>query len=463
MSTFRMWEVFAKADEGAFFKSQNEWLLKVFIPNMKRVIKEHDIKWDKKTIVNGDDALADRLWAAAKDFFISVGVYHQDTHRVMKFSEQEVNEVLYNKVPCYMIGAGHDQRWIRIRKVEDRENRPFHLYSPDANFSTDLHKKACVAYLKEPMLDGLCAPLIEDYMGRKATSHTPTEMAAAMEHAMNLRDAQRLVGRPDVWTVSVGTAETDQAQVAAANAEWGVRPGHQDGRMVSILTEMTTNNSMLNKSLHYRTYGNVFGNLCGAIFGGHAGGTEGTAILQTAYNIQGACLYGSCWALNFPFHLKWQSTTTRELLWIQSILSQALSRNSNLIYMNNLFANAGPGTDQLYWECAAHALATESSGGNPWGAATCRNKFTDYATPLESRFYHEVSESSFRMRLTRAQAEELCQKIVAKYEELIPIDNYGKKLQEVYDMDRIVPRQEFVDHYRKMRDELIAMGVEFVY
>ena len=162
-----------------------------------------------------------------------------------------------------------------------------------------------------------------------------------------LRDAQRLVGRPDVWTVSVGTAESAQAQIAAGNPVWGVRQSHLDGRMVSILTEMTTNNAMLNKSLHYRSYGNVFGNLCGAIFGGHAGGTEGTLVLQTAYNIEGACLYGSCWALNFPFHLKWQSTTTRELLWLQSVLSQAMSRNSNLIFLNNLFANAGPGTEPV--------------------------------------------------------------------------------------------------------------------
>ena len=86
------------------------------------------------------------------------------------------------------------------------------------------------------------------------------------------------------------------------------------------------------------------------------------------------------------------------------------------------------------------------------------------ATPLESRFYHEVSESSFKSRITRAQANEMCQKIMEKYEKLIPIDNYGKKLQEVYDMDRLVPRQEFVDHYNRMRDELHALtGLEFVF
>lgn len=130
MSTFRMWEVFAKADEGPFYKDQGEWMLKSFIPNIRRVVKEYNIKYDGHTIVNQDDDLADRVWAAAKDFFVSTGVYNQDTHRVMQFTEREVNEVLYTKRPKYLIGAGHDQRWLRVRAVEDKERRPFHLFSP---------------------------------------------------------------------------------------------------------------------------------------------------------------------------------------------------------------------------------------------------------------------------------------------------------------------------------------------
>ena len=463
MSNFRMWEVFGKALDGPFYRDQNEYIIKRFIPIMRDVIKKYEIKWDRETVVNTDDKFADTVWNAAKEFFIRVGVYHQNAHRVMEFSEEEVNEVLESLEPEYTVGAGHDQRRLGIRSVEDGVHRPFHLFSPDANFSTDIHKKACMAYLKEPLLDGLCAPLLEDFMGRKVTSNAPTEVAAAMEHAMNLRDAQRLVGRPDVYTVSVGTAETDQAQIAAANPSWGVRPQHLDGRMVSILTEMTTNSQMLNKSFHYRSYGNVFGNLAGAVYGGYAGGIEGTLILQTAYAIEGACLYGSIWTLHFPFHLRWQSTTTRELLWLQSVLSQAIARNSRLSFFNNLFANAGPGTDQVYYESAAHALAIEPSGGHPWGCATCRNKFTDRATPLESRFYHETARASFRNRISREKANEICIKLLEKYEENIPIDNYGKTIQEVYDMDKIVPRQEYLDQFKRMKEELVELGVEYPY
>ena len=53
--------------------------------------------------------------------------------------------------------------------------------------------------------------------------------------------------------------------------------------------------------------------------------------------------------------------------------------------------------------------------------------------------------------------------IMEKYEKLIPIDNYGHRIQEVYDMERIVPRQEYLDQYNRMRDELNKLGVEYAY
>jgi len=463
MSTFRMWEVFEKAQTGPYCRDQNTYMLNYFIPEMRRVIKKYNIEWDRKNPINLNDATADAVWNAAKEFFISVGVYHQDTHRIMQFSEDEVNETLATCQPRYMVGAGHDQRVIGVRKVEDKKTRPFLLFSPDMSYSSDIHKRACMAYLKEPLIDGICAPLLEDFMGNKIRSSSPLEIAGAMEHAMNLRDAMRLVGKPDIYSVSVGTAESNGAQIAAANKEWGVRPSHYDGRMVSILTELTTNDAMLNKAMHYRSYGNVFGNLCGAIYGAYAGGVEGTAVLQTVYNIQGACLYGAQWSLCFPFHMKWQTNTGKEMLWILSVNSQAVARNSNLIFLESLFANAGPGTDLVYYEAAAHALTVETSGANIWGAGTCRNKFCDRATPLESRLFMETAFASYKNRMSLDQANDIVLQLLEKYESHIPEDHYGYKIQEVYDMDKVVPRQEFIDQYKKIKGELSAMGIGFVY
>ena len=59
MSTFRMWEVFEKAESGPFYKDQPEWMIKSFIPNMRRVIKEYNIKgYDRKQERNYNDNIA---------------------------------------------------------------------------------------------------------------------------------------------------------------------------------------------------------------------------------------------------------------------------------------------------------------------------------------------------------------------------------------------------------------------
>ncbi|MGB3995596.1 MAG: monomethylamine:corrinoid methyltransferase, partial [Acetomicrobium sp.] len=73
------------------------------------------------------------------------------------------------------------------------------------------------------------------------------------------------------------------------------------------------------------------------------------------------------------------------------------------------------------------------------------------------------ARASFRNRISREKANEICIKLLEKYEENIPIDNYGKTIQEVYDMDKIVPRQEYLDQFKRMKEELAELGVEYPY
>jgi len=50
------------------------------------------------------------------------------------------------------------------------------------------------------------------------------------------REATRRVGRPGIFLQSVGTAETDTAQIAASNPIWGERLS--DGRFVPSIAEL---------------------------------------------------------------------------------------------------------------------------------------------------------------------------------------------------------------------------------
>jgi len=454
---YRLWQVMEKSKTGPIME-EKEFLQKHLVPKIAELVKKYNIKYDPKNPVPADDELADKVWAAAKELFLEVGVYNQDTNRVIYFTEDEVNEALYSAPSEHLVGEGKDARIFGHRKVED-ERPPFVIYSPDITYDEQDFLSICLAYLKEPLLDGICAPVLEQYMGMKITSGHPAELGGCLHHAMSLREAARLVGRPGVFFVAVGSAESDAAQIHVSDPAWGIRPS--DGRLVGSITEFMTNNAMLNKAAHYQQYGSFGGSLTGAIFGGYAGGAEGTAILETAYHLKGLIVHQCQYQQNFPFHLKHGSNTTRELLWVVSVYSQAIARNTHLVQDSNGFANAGPGTDMLYYESAAHSIASTVSGANLWEMAPCQNKHHNRGTPLEARFCAEIGHAVARQKMSREEANEIVNKLLAKYEDQVADPPLGKTYQEVYDVLRSEPHQEYLDQYYRIKEELAQMGIKF--
>ncbi|MEI6450184.1 MAG: monomethylamine:corrinoid methyltransferase, partial [Actinomycetes bacterium] len=219
----------------------------------------------------------------------------------------------------------------------------------------------------------------------------------------------------------------------------------------------------LNKVAHCKQFGCAIGCLTGAIYGGYAGGAEGTAVLETAHHLVGLTVYQHNFNNSFPFHLQHTSNSGREMLWLVSLVQQALSRNSRILSTSNGFFNAGPGTDMLFREAAAHAIASVVSGGDLWTAAPRHNKHRNYATPLEARLACEVGHAVARQGTTRAQANEIVDKLLVKYERRIADAPPGKPFQECYEVMKVRPQGWYLDMYQAAKEELHGMGVELPY
>jgi methylamine--corrinoid protein Co-methyltransferase len=455
----RMWEILERARTGPFCEDE-DFTMGRFMPKMQEVIRKYGIEYDPATPITSDDSLADAVWQAGLEFFLDVGVLCVDTHRVLTFEESEVREALYLIPGRYLVGSGKDGCFLERRDVED-DRPPFVIFSPDISCDEELFLPMCVAYLKEPLADGFCAPILEESMGLKIKARTPTELAGSMEHAMSLREAARLVGRPGVFLVAAGTAESDAGQISVSDSGWGVRT--TDSRLVGGLTELKIDNALLNKAAHYQQYGCFTGSLTGPIFGGYAGRAEGTAVLQVAYHLMGLLVHQAHYQMNFPFHIHYTSGTSRELLWVSSASHQAVARNSKIISVSNGFLNAGPATEMVLYEAAAHAMASTVSGANLWEAAPARNKHKNRATPLEARMAAEVGHAVANMRLTRQEANALLLKILTRYEDRIADAPLGSEFQECYDAATSLPSREYLDLYARVRSELAALGLEFPY
>ncbi|MBW2369155.1 MAG: monomethylamine:corrinoid methyltransferase [Deltaproteobacteria bacterium] len=456
---YHMWEIQERSLTGPYC-DDNDFLPKIFSPKLKEVIQKYDIKADLSHPVPVDDNMADRLWQAGWELFRDVGLYNTDTHRMIRLSDQEIKEALYSLQDEYRVGEGRDARVWRYRDIEDK-NPPFCIYSGDATCSEALHYSQCVAYLKEPLLDGFCAPILEDTIGQKIRSGSPSEINACTQHIYNMRLAAKQVGRPGTFFVAVGTAEHDSGQIAVSNPEWGVRP--TDTRIIGTLTEFKTADTMLNRAVHCAQYGCYAGNLTGPIYGGWCGGSEGVAVALVAYSLSGLCIHGAIFNQHFPFHLNWGSNTTRELLWPIAMAGQAMSRNSRLRYTSNGFANAGPMTEMLFYETACHAMVSTVCGWDLWEMASTRNKLRDAATPMEARIGAEVGHAVARQGMTREKADEIANRILEKYEDQAATAPAGKLYQECYDVERALPTTEHLDMFHRVKEDLSELGIKFPY
>ncbi|MFQ5820930.1 MAG: monomethylamine:corrinoid methyltransferase [Candidatus Heimdallarchaeota archaeon] len=267
-------------------------------------------------------------------------------------------------------------------------------------------------------------------------------------------------GRPDMGCHNVVACGEKTAAIIAANRpEFGVRK--TDGFLVAALGEMKIDYERFNKAAHLLETGNVIGGLYGPIMGGYAGGPEGTAIATIAHHFLGLLIFKAEWHCYFPFHVLQNCSTMRELLWVYSIVGQALSRNTHLLHSAAPCMAAGPCTKMVVDELAASSTIATVSGAHLDIVAVARNKYPGHCTGMEARiaadFGHIVAEAGMK----REDANEIVQKLLVKYEDNIPNAPIGKHFSECYDITTVTPSKEYLELYDKKKKELEDMGFDF--
>jgi methylamine--corrinoid protein Co-methyltransferase len=108
-------------------------------------------------------------------------------------------------------------------------------------------------------------------------------------------------------------------------------------------------------------------------------------------------------------------------------------------------------------------MASTVSGANLWEMAPTRNKYHNRATPLECRLAAEIGYGTSMSCLTRKETNKIVLSLLEKYEKDIPEAPIGKTIQEMYDMEKAVPRSEAAEQYKETVQELKNMGVPFPY
>ena len=116
-------EICRRAEAGEKI-AQESFDLDYVYANLAHLVKKYDIKYDPDNPVPSDDALADKVFDAALEFFVDCGVYFQSTRTIARFSREETLNALNNYDGDCRFGDGKEARIFRSRKP-DSSTRPW--------------------------------------------------------------------------------------------------------------------------------------------------------------------------------------------------------------------------------------------------------------------------------------------------------------------------------------------------
>lgn len=450
-------DVMEKALEGKPM-SETDYQLRLFAPKVQEKVKAHGIKFNKEEPIVNDNSLADDVFEAAMELLLDVGAYCTDTNRIISYTENEIKDALRNAPDALLMGEGKERKWLRPRKIEDKKP-PWCLLgagggacSSDRSFLTLME-----GYAEIPETDAITTPAITRVGGMRIRPASPLELLGAMRNAVLAREACNRVGRQGIPLMnSLATAESDIALAAALHPKFGMRAS--DGYMICCMDPLKVDFKRLNKVTVILSLGGAIGMCFGPLMGGYSGGPESTAVSSAAHHLMGILTYQSSWLLPFPLHLRYVSSSSREMLWLISATGQAISRNTHLISINLNYTSGGPCTPMSLYETSASVTAAVVSGQSIESVGTASNKEEDRTTPVEPRISAEVGHAVAGMK--RSDANELVKKLLAKYEAKLPNPTLGKTLYECWDPEKRRPSKEYQTVIKAYKKSMADLGVE---
>jgi methylamine--corrinoid protein Co-methyltransferase len=455
LGNYKLFEIIERARNGPFVK-ESEFEAKILPTKLKELVKEYDIKRDPEILIPSDNDLADSIFKAAYNLIIDLGVYCNDTGRIIKIYEEDIKEALKSLPEKIIVGSGREVREISIRSIEDKKP-PITIGALAGGVcSSKNYLNILTSIAIEPEIDILCAGSLTEIDGKPIISHSPIEIHAAQLEARWMREAASRAGRPGLCLIG-SSFEWVAADIASFNPNYGFRS--TDAGLACIIYPMKISFNILSKVKFYLESGRPIFAYSDQLIGGFTRGAEETAVSAVAHHLANLIInQASFQELNCQ-HIHYNNKSNRLSIWCHNVAGQAIARNTKIITHSECYASAGPCTEMILYEGAAVALSVVSGVHLGPGIVGRSAKEVDKYTGLESKFYAEAGRAFTGMK--RGDANELAKELVKKYEDKFKDPPLGKTFDECYDIKTMRPTKEWFEIYEKVKKELENLGVNF--
>ncbi|NSW53797.1 MAG: monomethylamine:corrinoid methyltransferase [Anaerolineae bacterium] len=452
----RYLEILERANHGTKIEKA-EWDQEKVMMTVLTLVEKYNLAWDRQEIIPTDDAMLDRLFAAALQLVETIGVLAAPENRVIRFTRDELLDGLRRVPQTLVMGSGKDARTLYARKVQDARAPLVWAGNPGCPTPEEIFLPSVISWMQEPIVDLATCGSLTHIDGYPIITGAPIEIAALRRELSYLREGLRRVGRPDMGLLGAESSVTEIGDLAVAHPDY-LRP--HDAHLVAMFNELIIDQSNMARVMNSMEIGFRNASLATVMVGGLAGGPPGAALVQAASFIAANWV---CWAdyhLLHPIHIRHVATSTREVLWVQSAVSQAFARNAPCIIVGDIYPKSGAVTHELLYEVAANAAALTVSGAHLEGVGSADGALP-HGTGLEARWMGEVGHAVTRQGLDRAGVNHIILRLLERYEPIFKQKggNPGKPFTEAYHLQTIQPSAEWLDIYQTVKNEVCDMGL----
>ncbi|MDP2931133.1 MAG: monomethylamine:corrinoid methyltransferase [Chloroflexota bacterium] len=420
-------------------------------------LKKHGLEktCDTQNPVPTDDGLVDRFYKAGYELALEMGVFCQDTDRIITLTEEQIDNAIRNAPAKLRLGKGSDMVTLKHRRPEDTI-RPLSSSPMGHLITEDVYVLLHQGIAQHREIDMLRSGTLGTMFGRPVLAGSPYETAVGMYQARLTKEALWRAGRPGMSNMAIASSPTAYGQMGGFT--YGGCDPEVDVALILAPGELTTSFEVLHKMVHAINCGAKMTNGYSSMIGGYPGRPEGAAMVRIATIIHQYVVHQTDFYNGSVTDVRYLGNCGREGQWAEGISTQAISRNTLFCGVDVQNQLAGPCTEMLLYESAVAMVNLSASGAAGYlGPRTSGSKYANHITPLECKFCAEVLKGA--AGLTRKQANEIAKVLIPKYEADLYNPHIGKSFKDCYDLKTLEPTKEWLDIYLKIKKELIDLGV----
>ncbi|CAB1368320.1 monomethylamine:corrinoid methyltransferase [Denitratisoma oestradiolicum] len=420
------------------------------------VQSKYRIEWDPDDPTMTDPDLADAIFKAGKEYLLEAGLYCKNTKRVVKFTEQEINEAISTARKEVTIGSGRQEITIKPRAPGDSQ----HLYTfPPAggrSTNTELYKLFAISVMQEPTCDGVIPMPLYSINKMKNIAETPAQTLACLTEARLMNEAAARAGKPGLWFGFPMTSTTPHTLISTFAS--GLYNKQNCALPVQIIQEMRIDYDRLNLAFHAEQIGlEPWMSSCPALYA-YLSGPEQGAIQIIAHTLAMLAYSGGAitQAMSVSVHGPYYGN---DIFWCNSAAALAAERNLKLPWItfgrgSGLGADS-PLNERAWYETACAVINASISGVEGlWLAGG--------STALEARWAGELARAS--AGLSPKDGTEIIRKLmkIADSMESVPDQNVELNIEELYDISTLQPKKVALDHYHKLVRSMKEFGLNYI-